>query len=84
MKESKNIDALIFLDDGLLHAGIILKDKLDDLDESERMLQRLVKKNAAYEHLDDAYYHLYLLYNIRKQPAIASRPGFQFPVRLCP
>ena len=68
MAESNQI-----LDDGLLHAGIILKDKLDDLDESERMLQRLVKKNAAYEHLDDAYYHLYLLYNIRKQPAIASR-----------
>ena len=71
--EEKMAESNQILDDGLLHAGIILKDKLNDLDESERMLQRLVKKNAAYEHLDDAYYHLYLLYNIRKQPAIASR-----------
>ena len=73
LTEEKMAESNQILDDGLLHAGIILKDKLDDLDESERMLQRLVKKNAAYEHLDDAYYHLYLLYNIRKQPAIASR-----------
>ena len=73
LNEEKMAESNQILDDGLLHAGIILKDKLDDLDESERMLQRLVKKNATYEHLDDAYYHLYLLYNIRKQPAIASR-----------
>lgn len=73
LTEEKMAESNQILDDGLLHAGIILKDKLDNLDESERMLQRLVKKNAAYEHLDDAYYHLYLLYNIRKQPAIASR-----------
>lgn len=73
LTEEKMAESNQILDDGLLHAGIILKDKLNDLDESERMLQRLVKKNAAYEHLDDAYYHLYLLYNIRKQPAIASR-----------
>lgn len=42
MAESNQI-----LDDGLLHAGIILKDKLNDLDESERMLQRLVEKERC-------------------------------------
>ncbi len=60
------------LEDGLLHAGIILKDKLGNLRLSERMLRRLTDHYPDYEHLDDAFYHLYLLYNIRHQPAVAD------------
>ena len=50
------------LEDGLFHAGVIFKDKLDNLGLSEKALLRLTKDYADYEHIDDAYYHLYLLY----------------------
>ena len=60
------------LEEGLLHAGIILKDKMGNLRLSEQMLRRLTDHYPDYEHLDDAYYHLYLLYNIKHQPAIAE------------
>lgn len=50
------------LADGLFHAGIILKDKLDNLRLSERMLTRLTSQHTDYEHNDEAWYHLYLLY----------------------
>ena len=60
------------LENGLLHAGIILKDKMGNLRLSEEMLRRLTDHYPDYEHLDDAYYHLYLLYNIKHQPAVAD------------
>lgn len=60
------------LKDALLHAGIILKDKMGDLRLSEQMLRRLTDHYPDYEHLDDAYYHLYLLYNIKHLPAVAD------------
>ena len=60
------------LEDGLLHAGIILKDKMGNLRLSEQMLRRLTDNYPEYEHMDDAYYHLYLLYNIKHQPAVAD------------
>lgn len=50
------------LADGLFHAGIILKDKLNNLRLSERMLTRLTSQHTDYEHNDEAWYHLYLLY----------------------
>ncbi len=50
------------LEDGLFHAGVIFKDKLDNLDLSEKVLLRLTNNYPNYEHTDDAYYHLYLLY----------------------
>lgn len=53
-------DAIIM--ESLLHAGIILKDKLDNLTLSERMLSRLVNQYPQYEHNDEAWYHLYLIY----------------------
>lgn len=51
------------LEDGLLHAGILFKDKLDNLKLSEKYLRRLVAQYPDCEHLDDAYYHLFLLYS---------------------
>lgn len=50
------------IQDGLFHAGVIFKDKLDNLTLSERHLRRLTDNYDAYEHLDEAWYHLYLLY----------------------
>lgn len=50
------------IQDGLFHAGVIFKDKLDNLTLSERHLRRLTDNYEAYEHLDEAWYHLYLLY----------------------
>lgn len=62
------------LADGLFHAGIILKDKLDNLRLSERMLTRLTSQHTDYEHNDEAWYHLYLLY---------ARQGRMNEARLC-
>lgn len=50
------------LKDALLQAGIIFKDKLDNLSQSEKKLRRLTDQYPDYEHQDDTYYHLYLLY----------------------
>ncbi|MBQ8655972.1 MAG: tetratricopeptide repeat protein [Prevotella sp.] len=62
------------LADGLFHAGIILKDKLDNLRLSERMLTRLTSQHTDYEHNDEAWYHLYLLY---------ARQGRMAEAQLC-
>ena len=60
------------LEDGLYHAGVIFKDKLDNLPLSQKSLLRLVKNHPDYEHLDDAYYHLYLLYSRERKPEMAQ------------
>ena len=49
--------------DGLFHAGIILKDKMERLALSERYLCRLTNDYPDYEHNDEAWYHLWLLYS---------------------
>ena len=51
--------------DGLFHAGIIFKDKLDNLPLSEKHLTRLTGNYSDYEHLDEAWYHLFLLYSLQ-------------------
>ena len=50
------------IQDALFHAGIILKDKMDHLRLSEKYLLRLTGDYPNYEHADEAWYHLYLLY----------------------
>ena len=60
------------LEDGLYHAGVIFKDKLDNLPLSRKSLQRLVNNHPDYAHLDDAYYHLYLLYSRERKPEMAQ------------
>ena len=60
------------LADGLFHAGIIFKDRLDNLALSEKMLLRLVDNFPDFAHLDEAYYHLYLLYSQKKQTQMAN------------
>ena len=58
--------------DGLYHAGVIFKDKLDFLKLSEKHLVRLDNHYPEYEHMDDAYYHLYLLYQRMGMPGVAQ------------
>lgn len=60
------------LANGLYHAGIIFKDRLDNLTQSEKMLLRLVDNYPDFKHLDEAYYHLYLLYSRKKQTQMAN------------
>ena len=59
-------------EDGLYHAGVIFKDKLDNLPLSRKSLLRLVDNHPDYAHLDDAYYHLYLLYSRERKPEMAQ------------
>ena len=66
--ESNNL-----IKDGLFHAGIIFKDKLDNLSLSERTLTRLTTQFPEYEHNDEAWYHLFLLYSRRGQTTEADR-----------
>ena len=60
------------LENGLYHAGVIFKDKLDNLPLSRKSLLRLANNHPDYEHLDDAYYHLYLLYSRERKPEMAQ------------
>lgn len=49
--------------DGLFNAGVIFKDKLDNLRLSEKALTRLTTQYTGYEKTDEAWYHLFLLYS---------------------
>ena len=49
--------------DGLYNAGVIFKDKLDNLPLSEKQLLRLTSQYPSYEQMDLAWYHLFLLYS---------------------
>ena len=51
------------IQDALFHAGVIFKDKLENLPLGERHLRRLTDNYDDYERLDEAWYHLYLLYS---------------------
>ena len=69
--------------DGLFHAGVIFKDKLDNLTLSEKHLVRLTDNYTDYEYLDEALYHLYLLYarqdHMDKANACLNRMKRDFP-----
>lgn len=58
--------------DGLYNAGVIFKDKLDNLVLSEKELRRLADDYPTYEHMDNTYYHLFLLYSRMHQPQTAA------------
>ncbi len=55
----------ILIGDGLFHSGVIFKDKLDNLPRSEKALTRLTtaEEFSGFERMDEAYYHLFLLYS---------------------
>lgn len=58
--------------DGLHHSGVIFKDKLDELSLAEKALRRLTDEYPSYEHMDEVYYHLFLLYSRMGQPQVAE------------
>ena len=49
--------------DGLHHAGVIFKDRLNHLALSEKNLRRVTDEYPQYSSMDDVYYHLFLLYS---------------------
>lgn len=49
--------------DGLYNSGVIFKDKLDNLPLSDKQFTRLHTQYPTFEHMDDAYYHMFLLYS---------------------
>ena len=51
------------IQDGLYNAAVIFKDKLDNLRLSEKAFTRLLVDYPQYEGLDNAFYHLFLLYS---------------------
>ena len=69
--------------DGLFHAGVIFKDKLDNLTLAEKHLVRLTDNYTDYDYLDEALYHLYLLYarqdRMDKANACLNRMKRDFP-----
>ena len=62
----------LLIQDGLYHSGIIFKDKLDNLPLSEKTLNRLLTQFPAYEHNDEALYHMFLLYSRQQRQAEAD------------
>ena len=58
--------------EGLFNAGIIFKDKLDNLSLSYKALNRLTSQYADYERNDEAWYHLFLLYSRQGRQQEAS------------
>ena len=58
--------------DGLYNAGVIFKDKLDNLKLSEKQFQRLETEYPSFEKMEDAYYHMFLLYSRMEQPGVAQ------------
>ena len=51
------------ISEALFRAGIIFKDKLDQLPLCGQYLRRLICDYPQFEHLDEAWYHLFLLYS---------------------
>lgn len=70
--EEQVVESNKIIEDGLFHSGIIFKDKLDNLPLSEKNLRRLTDNYPEFENMDEAYYHLYLLYSRRQDKAQAN------------
>lgn len=60
----KKAESDIIIMQSLHQAGVILKDKLNNLYLSKNHLQRLKEQYGdQYENMDDVYYHMFLLYS---------------------
>ena len=51
--------------DGLYNSGVIFKDKLENLGLAEKQFVRLYTQYPDFENMDQAWYHLFLLYSRR-------------------
>ena len=70
--EEQVAESNMIIKEGLYQSGVIFKDKLDNLPLSEKQLRRLADQYPDFEHMDDIYYHLWLLYQRKYQPQIAD------------
>ena len=60
------------IEDGLFNAGVIFKDKLNNLPLSEKQLKRLTSQYPDFEKMADAYYYMYLLYMRKGETDVAE------------
>ena len=60
-QEQKDSSNLIIMD-GLHHAGVIMKDDMEDKNLAESMLGRVVNQYPTYSQMQDVYYQLFLMY----------------------
>ncbi len=51
------------IEDGLFHSAVIFKDKLENLNLSEKSFLRLLRDFPDTKTKDEVYYHMYLLYS---------------------
>ena len=58
--------------DGLYNSGVIFKDKLENLPLARKQLLRLTGQYPGYEQMDQAWYHLFLLYSRMGDDATAQ------------
>lgn len=70
-EEARAASDLIIMD-ALHHAGVIEKDDLGDFPLAEQSLTRVVRQYKQYEHMDDVYYQLFLMYLRWPKPAQAN------------
>ena len=70
--EEQKTAAHEILKDALFHAGIIFKDKLDNLPLSEKYLARLTQDYPDFPQLDEVWYHLFLLYSRQGKTLLAT------------
>ena len=70
--EQKEASNLIIMD-GLHHAGVIIKDDLEDFPLAVDMLNRICKQYPDYSQMQDVYYQLFLLYMRWKKPEMAEQ-----------
>lgn len=56
----------------LFRAGVIFKDKLNELALSEALLTRIERDFPRFEQMDEVYYHLFLLYSRADKPVVAE------------
>ena len=66
--EASNKIIMVSLD----KAGVIFKDRLDNLPLSEKHLTRVANQYPSYEQMDEVLYHLYLLYQRMNRPGEAE------------
>jgi len=62
----------LIIEDGLYHSGVIFKDKLDNLRLCEKNLRRLTDDYPDFANMDEALYHLFLLYSRKGDRATAA------------
>jgi tetratricopeptide (TPR) repeat protein len=69
--DEQKAESNLIIMDGLYNSGVIFKDKLENLTLAEKQLTRLTSLYPDYEKMDQAWYHLYLLYS-RKGDTMAA------------